>query len=201
MDLSGRTERKKEETRVKIIQIAMGLFKEQGLGATTMEEIAARADIAKGTLYHYFPVKEAIIDEYIKRAFKSLNAERVARLRPLPDTRTRMVMIINELVNGVQAQKEIFEKYILYRTQQLLSFHVDESQKSGLYLVIAKILDLGQASGEIRTDLPRLVIEDQFEFIFMEVVKQAYLTPEGFDQQAMVERCVDLFLNGVKKTN
>ena len=58
-----RTERKKEETRQKVIGVALQLFRQNGLEATTMEQIAEVADIAKGTLYNYFPAKEAIIHE------------------------------------------------------------------------------------------------------------------------------------------
>ena len=64
-----RIERKKEETRLKIIAVAMSLFKAHGFDVTTMERIAAEVDIAKGTLYNYFPVKEAIVSEYIRRTF------------------------------------------------------------------------------------------------------------------------------------
>ena len=74
---TGRVARKKEDTRQKIISAAMSAFKMRGFDATTMEQIAADADIAKGTLYHYFPVKEAIIDEYMKRLFQQRSPEKV----------------------------------------------------------------------------------------------------------------------------
>lgn len=48
--------RKKEKTRQVIITTAMNLFIQNGYEATTMEQIAEMADIAKGTLYNYFPV-------------------------------------------------------------------------------------------------------------------------------------------------
>ena len=73
---SSRVERKKEETKRKIIEVALNLFKQQGFEATTMEQIASVVDIAKGTLYNYFPVKEAILNEYIQRAFQARNMER-----------------------------------------------------------------------------------------------------------------------------
>lgn len=40
---------------------AMALIRAYGFEETTMEQIAEEADIAKGTLYNYFPAKEAII--------------------------------------------------------------------------------------------------------------------------------------------
>lgn len=194
-----RVERKKEETKQKIIGVAMNLFKEQGIDATTMEQVAREADIAKGTLYNYFPVKEAIIDEYIKRSFRQKNSDRILQLRKLPDTRARLIQVFGELIQGVQAQKEIFEKYIIYRMQIMVSFHQDESEKSGFYLVANEIIELGQKNSEMRDDLPVCVMVEFLEFAFIEAVKQFYICPEKFKVSEDIERYVDLCINGLKQ--
>ena len=53
----GRRERKKLETRQRISTAAFALFVERGYEATTVEAIAERADVAKGTVFNYFPQK------------------------------------------------------------------------------------------------------------------------------------------------
>lgn len=193
-----RMERKKEETRSSIISIAMTLFKEKGVDGTTMEEIAEKADIAKGTLYNYFPVKEAIIDEYIKRSFTVKNEERILQMKNLPDTRARLLMIFNELISGVKGQKEIFEKYLVYRMKILLSFHQEDSEKSGFYLIANEIIKLGREEGEIRKDLPLYVMVELFEFAFIEIVKLFYREKDKFDVSADIEPFVDLCINGIR---
>jgi AcrR family transcriptional regulator len=194
-----RTERKKEETKQKIIATAMDLFRGQGFEATTMEQIAGATDIAKGTLYNYFPVKEAILDEFIKRSFSNTTAAWIEQMRQLPDTRTRMVWLLRELMRGVQAQREIFEKYFVYRIQHMIALQPDESAKSGLHFLEAEIVTLGQAGGEIRADLPFDLLTGLFEFVFIEVAQQFYLNPGRFDADTTINQCVDLFLNGTKK--
>ncbi len=57
----GRRERKKLETRRRIYQAAMALFVEKGFDDTTVEEIAKRADVAKGTVFNYFPHKKSFL--------------------------------------------------------------------------------------------------------------------------------------------
>lgn len=193
-----RVERKKEETKKKIINVALSLFKKQGYNETSMEQIAREADIAKGTLYNYFPVKEAIVDEYIKRNFRKKNQERILALRRLPDTRARLTLALGEMFEGVMAQKELFEKYIIYRTKVLLSFRQDESEKSGFNLVANEIIELGQKSGEIRSDLPNYVLVELFEFAFIEAAKQFYLEPEMFNAGDTIGLCVDLCINGIR---
>src|SRR6185436_5244058 len=56
-----RRERKKEETRERIFKAACKLFRNKGFEATTIDEIAEKADVAKGTFFNYFPRKEAVL--------------------------------------------------------------------------------------------------------------------------------------------
>jgi len=193
-----RMDRKKKETRQKIIAAGMELFIQQGFDAVTMEQIAEQADIAKGTLYNYFPIKEAILDAFMKNRFQQEDRAWIERLRPLEDTRARMHLLFSELLGGVQRQPMIFETYILYRMKILASFQQDDSQKSGLYRVIRDILEQGQKSGEIRVDLPSVILEDLFEVAFVEAAKLYYLNPSDFDMETTIEQCIDLFLNGVR---
>lgn len=51
----------KEATRQEILNAAQGLFTSQGFEATTTRDISRRAGIAAGTLFNYFPTKEAIV--------------------------------------------------------------------------------------------------------------------------------------------
>ena len=57
----GRRERKKRQTREVIVGAAFTLFAERGFEAVTVTEIAERADVARATLFSYFPTKESIV--------------------------------------------------------------------------------------------------------------------------------------------
>jgi AcrR family transcriptional regulator len=57
----GRRERKKRQTREVIVGAAFTLFAERGFEAVTVTEIADRADVARATLFSYFPTKESIV--------------------------------------------------------------------------------------------------------------------------------------------
>lgn len=72
----GRRERKKREVELRIRDAAMALFREQGYEATTVEQIAERADVAKGTIFNYFPRKESLLvvvaEEMHAEAFEAM---------------------------------------------------------------------------------------------------------------------------------
>ena len=53
--------RKADQRRAALIEAAGKLFVEKGYEATTMDEIAAAANFAKGTLYHYFANKADLL--------------------------------------------------------------------------------------------------------------------------------------------
>jgi AcrR family transcriptional regulator len=196
---SNRIERKREETINRILTVALKLFKESGIESTTMEQIAEEVDIAKGTLYKYFPAKEAIIDEYIKRSFQEKNAERIVTLQAMPNTKTRLIYTFNMMMEGVITQKEIFEKYMIYRMKILISSHPTDEEKSGFHLIATEIIKLGQENAEIRSDLPSYVLIELFEFAFIEMVKLLLWKPNTFNLQEAVEQYVNLCLYGTKK--
>ena len=57
----GRRARRKAETRAALIDAAYALFAEHGFAATTMDEIAERAEVSRRTAFRYFPSKEALV--------------------------------------------------------------------------------------------------------------------------------------------
>lgn len=68
----------KVETRQRILQAATSLFLQDGWHGTTTRNIATTAGIATGTLFNYFPTKEAIaaalIAEALRRAVEEFTA-------------------------------------------------------------------------------------------------------------------------------
>jgi AcrR family transcriptional regulator len=57
----GLRERKKARTRASLREHALRLFREQGYQATTVEQIAAAAEVSPSTLFRYFPTKEDLV--------------------------------------------------------------------------------------------------------------------------------------------
>ncbi|MGA2889334.1 MAG: TetR/AcrR family transcriptional regulator [Terracidiphilus sp.] len=72
--VNSRREQKKIAVRSQILSTAIDLFSRRGLDTVTIDEIAASADVGKGTIYNYFATKEDIIVAFM--------ADLEARLAP-----------------------------------------------------------------------------------------------------------------------
>src|SRR5229473_13617 len=68
---------KAEETRERIVDAALTLFREKGFDETTMRDIAAAAEVATGAAYYYFRSKEELV-----MAFYARTAEEARTLLP-----------------------------------------------------------------------------------------------------------------------
>ncbi len=62
----GLRELKRERTRRLISDKAFELFTDHGFGRTTVEQIAAAAEVGPSTLYRYFPTKETLVLEFVE---------------------------------------------------------------------------------------------------------------------------------------
>ncbi|MFC5908380.1 TetR/AcrR family transcriptional regulator [Streptacidiphilus monticola] len=60
------TGKRRAATRQKLFQAAVTLIAEQGYSATTVDEIAERAGVAKGTVYYNFTSKAELFEELLR---------------------------------------------------------------------------------------------------------------------------------------
>jgi AcrR family transcriptional regulator len=126
---SRRRQRRRDQVRARIVEVAIERFSRDGIAATTVESITEAADIAKGTFFNYFPSKEAVAAEIARRRMTDvwIVAQRAAQadsVRPilaaLPEAflescgRSRVLfrsllgaMLLNESLSGAFVEIEI----------------------------------------------------------------------------------------------
>lgn len=101
----GLRERKKIKTREAIRTAMYALVKEQGYDATTIEQIAERAEVSPSTVFRYFPTKEDIVltDEFDPIIMEELRA----RPTDEPWAHTLRYVLQKAITYGMKEDEEI----------------------------------------------------------------------------------------------
>jgi AcrR family transcriptional regulator len=150
-----RREDNKRARRQRIFDAAMELFVRQGFDATTVEEIATAADIAKGTFFNYFATKEAVLGHMAHSQVERLRAALAARpdfaaMSALQQIRT----IYQALAAGLEGRGELMR--VLAAETLLRPPAFDEHQslvRDNLDLLLGEAAQRGQEQGELRDDI------------------------------------------------
>lgn len=92
--------------RQAILEAALAEFCERGFAATRVEDVARRANVAKGTIYPGFKDKEALFQELIRsRLGQHVHRLKAARAGPGQSMRATVESILNLLVHDLQTAR------------------------------------------------------------------------------------------------
>ncbi|MDF9409988.1 MAG: HTH-type transcriptional repressor KstR2 [Pelotomaculum sp. PtaB.Bin013] len=196
LPVESRMERKKRETSRKIVKVAMDLFQRQGFNNTTMEQIAEAADIARKTLYNHFPVKEAIVDEYVKGVSKGFAQEIIDSVQNLPDTRSRLLAALDKAYEWVEINPEITGICLGYRFKNVCHGSAYSDGETGTQRVMAEIIRYGQETGEIRRDISIKLLVLQLDILRGSVVMNWLGDKSKYELRKEIAKIVDLFIYG-----
>ncbi|MCB0955363.1 MAG: TetR/AcrR family transcriptional regulator [Ilumatobacteraceae bacterium] len=78
------------ERKQQLVEAAEALFTERGYSATRISDICARAGVAKGLFYWYFPTKESLFAELVRSMRQSLRRAQAAAMDTAADPVTRI---------------------------------------------------------------------------------------------------------------
>lgn len=90
----GKITPKAEETGARILEAALSLFREQGFEEATIRDIAARAGVATGAAYYYYPSKEAIVMDFYRRSSAEMQPKIEAALEGVSGLEKRLAVLI-----------------------------------------------------------------------------------------------------------
>jgi len=103
------TQERSRQTLDSIMEASDRLFERKGVDGATNTEIAEEAGCSIGSLYRFFPNKEALVFEYIARYTETL----AANVSPLPDELSldELDEIVSVLVDRSIATRSVFRGY------------------------------------------------------------------------------------------
>ncbi|MEW6532736.1 MAG: TetR/AcrR family transcriptional regulator [Thermodesulfobacteriota bacterium] len=158
-----RRERRRAETRDRIVRAALHLFCEREVVATTIEDITNAADVGKGTFFNYFPSKEHILAHLCRLQMGKIReciSQAIDSAEPMERVLSQLAVILTEefgrcptLVPNVLIPSFASEAM---RRQMADNLHEDR-------LLVAELIAARQRSGDIRTDVAPAELALQFQ--------------------------------------
>ncbi len=148
----GRRERRKREVHGRILEAARELFAKQGFQATTVDEIARRADVAPATFFNHFRSKQALLGLMTGEVFETLHALTTQHLEGPGTSAEKLRGFIASAAEGISADRGMARDV-------LLEFLRRDATPDGPHPYLRRIFDPfvalveeAQRSGEMRTD-------------------------------------------------
>ena len=177
-------------------------FAEKGFDGARLDEVAARAGIAKGTLYLYYESKEALFEAAVRSRISPIlgKVTRLVDFYPGP-TRFLLRMIFRVMYRQIEKgdMRTVMRIMIAEgeRFPSLTEFYYREFI-SNIMQVLEKIIERGVQRGELRdgaaTRLPMVVIAPGIMASIWQMTFQPYRPIELND---FLEAHVDLVMHGI----
>ena len=141
-------------TKGRIIAAAWKLFYEQGYENTTVEDIVFESETSKGSFYHYFDGKDALLGT-LANVFDEKYQELTEVMDPSLHAIEKMIYLNHELFAMIDERVSLELLTRLLSTQLLARGEKHLLDRSRLYFkLLRQTVSDGQKRGELRGDLP-----------------------------------------------
>ncbi len=147
-------ERNRQRINQRIVSAATELFHTVGYDQTTMEAIADKAEVSRGTLFNYFPTKETLLIPFASELFEQYVQQEILSYL---DTQPSTLHVLRFLFMSIH--EHILTLPRIDRALQLEFFQPrpltkECSREIGFLETLTTILRYGQQRGEVRVDIP-----------------------------------------------
>jgi len=187
-------ELKKAQTRQKIAEAAVELFELNGYETTTVQQIAERAAVAKGTFFNYFTSKEELMIELQGMVIMKEIETVVGKPGPVVP---RLQVVLFEYARNYPMSRSVTRAVLqgIYGSDNMRNLHClrsDELQNS-----LVPVVEHAQLKGEVRADLSagaiaQLAVQTYFGVLMSWALDQG--ERELADQMAL---SFEIFVQGI----
>lgn len=139
-------------TRGRIISAAWKLFYEQGYENTTVEDIVFESETSKGSFYHYFEGKDALLGT-LANVFDEKYEQLMETMPPEMDAMEKLTYLNHELFAMIESSVSIDLLTRLLSTQLLARGEKHLLDRDRTYFrLLRRIIAKGQAAGELAAE-------------------------------------------------
>jgi TetR/AcrR family fatty acid metabolism transcriptional regulator len=191
----------RQERENLIIQAAKEVFIEKGYYETSIEEIALKVGVAKGTIYLHFPSKEALVLAIVKKSVEMFVQEVEAVIASEKTVRAKLEAILVFMYTGIFGEEKRFFN-ALFTSSDLR--RLLEEKKSvvrplieNVYAKIGLLLEEGKANGEFDATIPTAVLLSSFFQLLSPHSYERLITHDGLPPAELGHYLAQIYFCGI----
>ena len=194
-------EKQRQQREMLILQAAEEIFAEKGYYDTSMDEVAARVGIAKGTVYLHFASKEALIIAIFTREMERFLQEVETILASEMTIRARLEMVLQSLYTGMHRKRSqllsnAYNGGDLRRMLMESKSHLHELWER-LATSVTTLLEEGKANGEFDTSIPTSIMRSTFFSLLSPISYKRLVVEEHTPPEQLVKCLGHIYFKGI----
>jgi AcrR family transcriptional regulator len=191
--VAGLVERRREE----ILAAATREFARRGYAGTDLQVVAARLDLGKGTVYRYFPAKEALFLAAADRGMRLLNEQTNAEAARVRDPFEKIIRATHVYLRFFDEHAEFVELFVQERAQfrdrSRPTYFAHRDANIGPWRALLRTLIAG---GQIRR-MPVSRITDVFNAALYGAIFTNYFEGRRRSPDLQAAEILDVILHGI----
>lgn len=199
--MARRTREEALETRQRILDTAARMFGQQGIAVTSLQDIAAAADVSRGAIYWHFKNKSdllsTLLDEVGAQFDQALLACQPQAADPFEQVRRHAVSSIS-LLNGDNSLRHFFQA-LLYNCEIEDSQERHRQARLRIIQTYTACFEQAQRLLHMRPDLPPSVAAHGLHALVSGLFRDVVLFGSSTDQENS-ECIIAIYLDGLKAT-
>jgi len=174
--MARKTKAEAEQTRLRILKAALGLFAAKGYERTTFEDVARRIGLTKGAVYWHFKSKPDLLESLVAQ-MADLHVARLTKMLPPVDSLESLkahLVARAKFVVGTPDNRKFF--HMMLRLDWPSAKFATLKQRllqleNGPFFIIEKTLRDLQSRGAVRPDMDLLVVKDVLGAMWLGLIK------------------------------
>ena len=192
------TRKQGRNTKQRIVSAAWKLFYEQGYDNTTVEEIVFESGTSKGSFYHYFEGKDALLGS-LSMLFDEKYEELQKCLDPSMDSVDKLLYMNHELFEMIDTSVSV-ELLARLLSSQLVT-HGEKhllDRKRVYFRMLSQIVREGQKKGEIRKDFTANQVVNDYAMFERALLYDWCLSDGEYSLLQRSDRMMEIFVKGYR---
>ncbi|MFC2338079.1 MAG: TetR/AcrR family transcriptional regulator [Negativicutes bacterium] len=197
VEIMGRRERKKLQSKNTILAAAVSQFMAKGVRETSIADIMGTAELGIGTFYNYFESKEALLLcllEQIVDEAKETSKDLMEKKRPAAETLSAVMLKTAEQLDANRFVLPLFLSVSDRTATPMKKMMPRPKMAPAFKAVFVELVKYGQARGEFRSEISAELVTEMFHSIFQ--AASFSTLPYSFIDNVRLK--IELLMDGLK---